>query len=42
MAIKSIGSDDYKLQMRDFNPEYIRLSNNSQNCIQEFTTFIKV
>ena len=33
IAIKSVGSDDYKLQMRDFNPEYIYLSNNNHKAV---------
>ena len=41
MAIKSIGSDDYKLQMRDFNPEYIYLSNNSHKLHSGVYNFYK-
>ncbi len=41
MSIKSVGSDDYKLQMRDFNPEYIYLSNNNHKLHKGVYKFYK-
>ena len=41
IAIKSVGSDDYKLQMRDFNPEYIYFSNNNHKLHKGVYKFYK-
>lgn len=41
ITIKSVGSDDYKLQMRDFNPEYIYLSNNNHKLHKGVYKFYK-
>lgn len=41
LRIKSSGSDTYKMQMRDFNPEYIYLSNNNQKLHKGVYQFYK-
>lgn len=41
LDIKSSGSDIYKIQMRDFNPEYIYLSNNTQKLHKGVYIFYK-
>jgi len=41
LSIKSSGSDTYKMQMRDFNPEYIYLSNNNQKLHKGAYKFYK-
>ena len=41
LHIKSSGSDTYKMQMRDFNPEYIYLSNNNQKLHKGVYRFYK-